>query len=100
MTTYTVNQIAEKLQVHRDTVVNWIRKADLLAFNVAMSGKPRYRITQEALDGFMLRRRAVDGPPPPRERRRKTKLPDGWVDYVEEHNKCTTRSIKSRNSSK
>jgi excisionase family DNA binding protein len=79
---FTVNQIADKLQVHRDTVVNWIRKGELLAINIAMSGKPRYRITQEALDGFVLRRRAVDGPPPARERRRKTKLPDGWVDYV------------------
>lgn len=79
--TYTVNQIAEKLQVHRDTVVGWIRKGELLALNVAMSGKPRYRITEDALEGFKLRRRAVDGPPPPRIRRSRKKLPDGWVDF-------------------
>ena len=80
MTTYTVNQLATKLQVHRDTVIGWIRKGELLALNVSLSTVPRYRVTQEALDGFRLRRRAVDGPPPARERRRKTKLPDGWVD--------------------
>ena len=80
MVSLTVNQIAEKLQVHRDTVVAWIRKGDLLAINVSLATMPRYRVTQEAFDTFMLRRRAVDGPQPVRERRRKTKLPDGWVD--------------------
>lgn len=82
MMTYTVNQVAELFKVNRETVVYWIRAAELAAVNVARNkdGMPRYRITQEALDGFILRRRAVDGPPPARARRPRTKLPDGWVD--------------------
>ncbi|MBX9788577.1 MAG: helix-turn-helix domain-containing protein [Pirellulales bacterium] len=81
--TYTVKQIAELFQVDRSTVVSWIRSAELAAVNIARrkDGVPRYWITQEALDGFKLRRCAVDGPPPPRIRRSRKKLPDGWVDY-------------------
>jgi excisionase family DNA binding protein len=81
--TYTINQIADLFQVNRDTVTAWIRAGELMAMNIARNknGLPRYRITQEALDGFMLRRRAVDGPPPPRIRRSRRKLPDGWVDF-------------------
>ncbi|MBX9788576.1 MAG: helix-turn-helix domain-containing protein [Pirellulales bacterium] len=82
METFTVNQVAEVFHVHRDTVVYWIRSAELSAINIARKkdGMPRYRITDEALKNFRLRRGAVEGPPPPRPRHQKTKLPDGWVD--------------------
>jgi excisionase family DNA binding protein len=50
-TRYTVEEIAEELGVHPDTIRRWIRKGELEAID--LGGSAGYRITQEALDRFL-----------------------------------------------
>jgi excisionase family DNA binding protein len=45
---YTVSQVAELLQVHWQTVLNYIKKGKLEAVKLGKG----YRITKEALDQF------------------------------------------------
>jgi len=68
----TPPQVAKLLGIDAGKVVAWIRRGELNASNVALDprGKPRWRIAPEALQEFLLRRKAV-APPPPRPRRRK-----------------------------
>jgi len=67
----TVKQTAERYSVKAHTVLAWIRRGELAAVDVssARGGRPRWRITREALDRFELARTAT--PTPPRKRRRK-----------------------------
>lgn len=58
-TAYTVAEVAERLHVHPDTVRDLIRSGELSAFNASAnptSRKPRYRVTVDALAGFLARR--------------------------------------------
>jgi excisionase family DNA binding protein len=48
---YTVEEIAQELGVHPDTVRRWIRKGELEAID--LGGSAGYRITQEALERFL-----------------------------------------------
>lgn len=49
---YTVQQVAEKLQVTEKTVYRWVRDGELAAQRMGRSQKG-LRISQEALDAFM-----------------------------------------------
>jgi excisionase family DNA binding protein len=69
---YTVQEIHRRYGVTVQTVLGWIHSGELRAVNVGRrpgAKKPRWRITQEALDAFEQARTPT--PPPPRGRRRK-----------------------------
>jgi len=56
---YTPPQIAKELGVNNDKVLAWIHAGELSAINVATSPhalKPRYRVSDEALQEFKQRR--------------------------------------------
>lgn len=61
----------ERFGVSQHTVLAWIDSGELRAVDVSRKrgGKPRWRITQEALDSFELSRTKT--PPPPKTKRRK-----------------------------
>lgn len=58
--TYTVSQVAERYLVDADKVLGWIRAGELAALNVVqrVGGRPRWRITAEALAAFEASRAA------------------------------------------
>jgi excisionase family DNA binding protein len=75
--TLTVRYVCERYAVSVHTVLAWIRSGELRAVNVGRrSGakKPRWRITQEALEAFEALR--TPGPPPARMKRRKKRPTD------------------------
>jgi excisionase family DNA binding protein len=70
--TLSVHDICERYGVSEHTVLTWINRGELRAVNVGRrlgAKKPRWRITQEALDAFEQLR--TPSPPPPRMCRRK-----------------------------
>lgn len=71
--TITPGDLAERWGISPDKVLNWIRNGDLKAVNVAttMNGRPRFRITDEAIEDFQTRRQPVPPPKLPRQKRRK-----------------------------
>jgi excisionase family DNA binding protein len=78
--TLTVNDVCERYDVAEHTVLAWIRSGELRAVNVGRkpgAKKPRWRITQEALDAFELLRTPT--PILPRTKRRKRSL--GIVEF-------------------
>ncbi len=71
--TLTVRDVAERYGVTVHTVLQWIRSGELAAVNVGRrSGalKPRWRITQAALDAFEALRSATPTAPRASRRRR------------------------------
>jgi hypothetical protein len=71
MATYGVKDLCERFAVGEHTVLGWIRRGELRAVNVSRKpgGRPKWRVTAEALAAFELLR--TPAPPPPRSRRRK-----------------------------
>ncbi len=72
--TYSVRDICDRYGVGEHTVLGWIRSGDLRAINVGRSvkaKKPRWRITEEALAAFELRR--TPDPPQPKTRKKRRK---------------------------
>jgi transposase len=71
--TSSVRQVAERYTVGQHTVLGWIASGELTAINVARNpaGKPRWRITSEALQAFEMLRAAQPATPEPRRRRRR-----------------------------
>jgi excisionase family DNA binding protein len=70
--TFSVKDICERFAVGEHSVLAWISSGDLRAINVGRkpgAKKPRWRITEEALEAFELSRTAT--PPPPKAQRRK-----------------------------
>ena len=70
--TLSVRDLCERYGVGEHTVLGWIRSGELRAVNVGRkpsARKPRWRITQEALEAFELARAPT--PSLPRTRRRK-----------------------------
>lgn len=70
--TFTVRDLCDRYSVTCNTILAWIRSGELRAVNVGRrigAGKPRWRITQEALEAFELLR--TPSPALPRTRRRK-----------------------------
>jgi excisionase family DNA binding protein len=79
--TLSVQDLCDRYRVSEHTVLAWIRSGELRAVNVGRhlgAKKPRWRITQEALEAFELSRTPT--PPPPRMRRKK-KLGDAIKFY-------------------
>lgn len=73
MTTYTIRDICNRFGVHEQTVLAWVHSGELKAVNVGRAPgkkKPRWRITQEALDAFEASRAATPQPQPTRRRRK------------------------------
>jgi hypothetical protein len=67
-----VQDVCERFDVGPHTVLGWIRSGELRAFHVGRrpnAKKPRWRITQEALEAFELAR--THTPPPSRAKRRR-----------------------------
>lgn len=52
----TVQQIAERLQVHEETVRRWLREGVMVGIN--FGGKSGYRVRQSELEAFLDRRAA------------------------------------------
>jgi excisionase family DNA binding protein len=70
--TLTIRDLCERYSVSQHTVLGWINRGELRAINVGRrpgAKKPRWRITQAALEAFELSRTPT--PPPPRGKRRK-----------------------------
>ncbi len=75
--TYTVRDICNQYGVHEQTVLAWIHSGELKAVNVGVAPgkkKPRWRVTQSALNAFEALRTPT--PPAPKTRRRKRKRQD------------------------
>ena len=77
---FTPPQVAEQLAVDSDKIHSWIKRGELEAWNLALDagGRPRYRISPEALHRFLERRKS---PSPPPSRHQKRKCPAGVIDY-------------------
>ena len=75
MKTYGIREIRERYGVGEHTVLGWIRRGELRAIDVSRKpgGRPKWRVTQEALDAFEQLRTPT--PTPPRAKRRK-RLPE------------------------
>jgi excisionase family DNA binding protein len=70
--TLTVAQVAERYGVGQHTVLHWLNSGQLAGINVGLhpgKKKPRWRVSEQALEIFELTRTAT--PPPPRMQRRK-----------------------------
>jgi transposase len=83
MKTHTPPQIAKMLGVSHEKVMTWIRNGELTAFNAATRPdlkRPRYRITEEWLQGF-IRRRSVPTPEPRRRPKCPTDVP-GVIQFI------------------
>ncbi len=74
----SVKQVAERLGVGQHSILSLIKSGDLVASDVSLTpgGRPRWRITPDDLEGFLLRR--THRKPTPRKRRRK---PQNIVQY-------------------
>gem|GEM_PF-1821054 len=71
--TYSVRDICERYAVGEHTVLAWIKRGELKGIDVSrrLGGKPRWRITAEALAAFeQLRTPTPPMPPVKRNRRR------------------------------
>lgn len=75
----TVRELAERYGVGARTALTWIARGELRAVDVSRErgGRPRWRITTEALEAFELAR--TPSPLPPRARRRRA--PDDVVEF-------------------
>lgn len=69
----TPPQVAERFAVDPHKVLDWIRRGELHAIDCATvtGGRPRYRVSQKALEQFELHRSATPQPRITRCRRRK-----------------------------
>lgn len=83
--TYDVRDICNRYSVNEHTVLAWIHNGELKAVNVGVAPgkkKPRWRITQEALEAFeALRTNAPAAPRTRRSKRSKSGVPKiygGW----------------------
>jgi hypothetical protein len=67
----TPPEIARKLGVDPSKIVGFIRRGELVAANLAehRGGRPRYRVSPEALQQFLVGRQATPAPKPVRRRR-------------------------------
>ncbi len=72
--TFGVKEVREMYGVGEHTVLRWIRAGELKAIDVSpkTGSRPKWRITQAALDAFEALR-GTSAPAPPTTRRRKRK---------------------------
>ncbi len=61
VSTLTPPEYAKQRRINPDKVLHWIASGELRAINVAtkLGGRPRWRISAEAIEAFELRRSAV-----------------------------------------
>jgi len=76
---FSPNQVAHRLSVGVHTVLAWIASGELRALNTARkaTGRPRWKITSEALVSFEAKRTVG---PVPRATRRRRRI-SGYTDY-------------------
>ena len=70
---YDLRTLAARFGVTTATVANWIKSGELRAVNVGRAPgkkKPRWRVTQGALDAFEAARTTTAAPPRVRRKRR------------------------------
>jgi excisionase family DNA binding protein len=60
----TPPQAAELLAVDPSKVIGWIKSGALAAIDVSNGRRPRYRISQEAIEDFLRRRSTKPAPKP------------------------------------
>jgi excisionase family DNA binding protein len=90
MTTATLSrgrtppEVAKELGVEPSKIIAWIRQGELRAINVATrpTGRPRYRIDEEAIEEFLHRR--ATKPPTPAPPRRQRAATGATKDYFPE----------------
>jgi excisionase family DNA binding protein len=78
--TLTVRDLCERYGVTEGTILTWINSGELRAVNVGRhpgAKKPRWRITQEAMEAFV----ALRTPTPPALRTRRGKRPAGVFEF-------------------
>jgi transposase len=71
---FTVRDIQERYGVTEHTVLGWIKAGELKAVNVGRQPgklKPRWRVSQSALEQFELQRTATPAMPTPRKQRKR-----------------------------
>jgi excisionase family DNA binding protein len=80
----TTPQVAKRLGVNADKVLNWIRRGELRAINITnkIGGKrPRYRVAESDLAAFLTSRAAVPDAPATRGRSRR-KQRAGFQEFI------------------
>lgn len=50
--TYTTKQVATRWGVSPHRIQAWIRNGDLAAYNISANDRPRYRISERAIQAF------------------------------------------------
>ncbi len=73
MATFSVKDLQDRYGVGEHTVLAWIARGELKAINVARTQgvRPKWRITQSALDGFEALRETSPKPEQPARKRGK-----------------------------
>ena len=67
---FTPPQIARELGTKPSTILRWIRRGELTAVNIGSGAfKPRFRVSRDAFDKFLLSRTVQPPTPTPRRRR-------------------------------
>jgi transposase len=77
--THGIKDLCERFAVGEHTVLGWIRSGELKAINVSRKpgGRPKWRITAEAVAAFELART----PTPPQSRTRRRKRPADVIEF-------------------
>jgi excisionase family DNA binding protein len=70
--TYGIKDLCERFAVGEHTILQWIHRGELRAINVARrpGGRPKWRVTAEALEAFEALRTPVPTVPRASRRRR------------------------------
>jgi hypothetical protein len=78
---FTPPQLARRWQVSRSKVLGWLARGELRGINVAgrLGGRPRWRISLDAVLQFEQERSAV--PQTPAGPRRRRAAPTGIIEY-------------------
>lgn len=79
-TWFTPPEVGSRFRVEAAKVRGWIESGQLAAINVATKGatRPRYRISEHALEAFLAGRAVAKPAPAARQRRRK---PEHVIEY-------------------
>jgi excisionase family DNA binding protein len=90
----TTRQVADQLSVDTAKVLTWIHQGELRAVNVAerVSSKPRWRISPEALEEFLLRRQSST-PTPVIRRRSYESAADGRGKVIREEDGRLVKNV-------
>lgn len=79
---FTPPQLARAWGIDPHKILSWVRSGELVAVNLATrpGGRPRYRISEDAVTAFEARRSAQVQPTAMRQTRRK-KADDGVIEF-------------------